>query len=213
VQRFARQRRTEHDAGAVTARLGGLRADGSDAPPDLRAVLDLDPVVLHVLALGDVSGIAAGPGGGLASGTQLRHSTRHALAAGPPLRDIQRTAVAADPQHEVPGFEHIDLLVAGPGAVVTLLALGVQAPPAETSAQIALVDTVEPVLGVDVLDPGPDVERVVVLLGLLVRVERFPIAERPLALGAAAHRFTGAGAAGACGGFALYRGLGLRGGG
>ena len=39
---------------------------------------------------------------------------------------------------------------------------------------------------VDVLDPGPDVEPVVVLLGPLVGVERLAVAERPLALALAA---------------------------
>ena len=43
-------------------------------------------------------------------------------------------------------------------------------------------------MGVDVLDPGPDVERVVVLLGLLVGVQRLAVAERPLTLAALAAR-------------------------
>ena len=96
----------------------------------------------------------------------------------------QRAAVAADPQHEVLVFEHVGVLVTGPGAVVAGLALGVQAPPAETAAQVALVDGLEAALGVDVLDARPHVERVVVLLGLLVGVERLAVAERPLALAA-----------------------------
>jgi hypothetical protein len=42
-----------------------------------------------------------------------------------------------------------------------------------------------------VLDPCPDVERVVVLLGLLVLVERLGVAERPLTLGALGARDLG----------------------
>ena len=99
-------------------------------------------------------------------------------------RGGQGAAVAADPQHEVLVLEHVGVLVTGPGAVIAGLALGVQAPPAETAAQVALVDAVEAILGVDVLDARPHVERVVVLLGLLVGVERLAVAERPLALAA-----------------------------
>ena len=40
----------------------------------------------------------------------------------------------------------------------------------------------EAAVGVDVLDPGPDVQRVVVLLDPLVGVERLAVTERPLAL-------------------------------
>ena len=64
------------------------------------------------------------------------------------------------------------------------LALGVEAPPAEPAAQVGGVDRGEAAVRVDVLDPGPDVERVVVLLGPLVGVERLAVAERPLALAA-----------------------------
>ncbi len=55
----------------------------------------------------------------------------------------QGAAVAADPQHEVLVLEHVGVLVTGPGAVVAGLALGVEAPPAETAAQVALVDGLE----------------------------------------------------------------------
>ena len=66
------------------------------------------------------------------------------------------------------------------------LALGVEAPPAHPAAQVGGVDRVEAALGVDVLDPGADVEPVVVLLGALVRVQRLAVAELPLALAALA---------------------------
>ena len=170
VERLAGQRRAEHDAGAVAARLGGLQADLVEALPDLRHVLDLDPVVLDVLAVGDVGGVAGELGGDAAERAQRRGG--------------QRAAVAAHPQHEVLVLEHVGVVVTGPGAVVAGLALGVEAPPAETAAQVALVDALEAAVGVDVLDAGPHVERVVVLLGLLVGVERLAVAERPLAFAA-----------------------------
>ena len=100
----------------------------------------------------------------------------------------QGAAVAAHPHHEVLGLEDVDVLVAGPGAVVALLTLGVEAPPAHPAAQVLLVDAVEALLGVDVLDAGAHVERVVVLLELLVGVERLAIAERPLAFALAFRR-------------------------
>ncbi len=70
VDRVAGQRRAEHDAGAVAARLGGLQADRRQALPDLGDVLDLDPVVLDVLAVGDVGGVAGELGGDLAERAQ-----------------------------------------------------------------------------------------------------------------------------------------------
>ena len=125
-------------------------------------------MVLHVLAVGQIGGVAG----------ELRRD----LAEGAQRGRGQRTAVAADPQHEELVFEHVGVLIAGPAAVVSWLALGVQTPPAETATQVAFVDALEAVLRVDVLDAGADVERVVVPLGLLVRVERLAIAECPLAL-------------------------------
>ncbi len=56
-------------------------------------------------------------------------------------------------------------------AVDARLALGVEAHPAEPAAEVGGVDRVETALGVGVEDPVPDVERVVVLLGLLVLVQ------------------------------------------
>ncbi len=143
VERLAGQRRAEHHTRAVAARLGGLQADLFQPPPDLGHVLDLDPVVLHVLPVGDVGGVAGELGGDLPQRAQRGGR--------------QRAAVAAHPHHEVLGLEHVGVLVAGPGAVVALLALGVETPPAHPAAQVALVDAVEALLGVDVLDAGPHV--------------------------------------------------------
>ena len=67
-----------------------------------------------------------------------------------------------------------------PAAVDAGPALGVEPPPAHPAAQVGRVDRVEAPVGVDVLDPGPDVEPVVVLLDLLVGVERLAVAHRPL---------------------------------
>ena len=130
-------------ARAVTARLGGLQSDRVQPPPDLGDVLDLDPVVLHVFPVGDVGGVAGELGRDLTQGAQRGGR--------------QRAAVAAHPHHEVLGFEQVDVLVAGPAAVVALLALGVEAPPAEATAQVVLVDAVESVFGVDVFDAVPHV--------------------------------------------------------
>src|SRR5690606_20028062 len=95
--------------------------------------------------------------------------------------------------HEVLGLQQVGVLIAGPGAVVALFALGVEAHPAEPAAQIGLVDAVEAVLGVGVDDAIAHVERVVFLLELLVGVERVPFAERPLPFGAGLARGTGFG--------------------
>ena len=102
------------------------------------------------------------------------------------LRGRELAAVDADAEHEVLVVELVRLEDGGAAAVDAGPALGVEAPPAEPAAQVGRVDRGEAAVGVDVLDAGPDVERVVVLLGLLVGVERLAVAERPLALAALA---------------------------
>ena len=121
------------------------------------------------------------------SAVSRANSTRD-LADDPQLLGGQGAAVDPDPQHEVLVVQLLRLQGGGLAAVDPGLALGVEAPPAEPAAQVAGVDGGEAAVGVDVLDPGPDVERVVVLLGLLVRVERLAVAERPLTLAAACGR-------------------------
>ena len=138
--------------------------------PDGGDVLDADPVVLDVLPVGDVGGV---PGEVDADPAQGPHGVGG-----------QQPAVGADAQHEVAGVELLLLEDRGLAAVDAGLALRVEAHPAEPAAQVGRVDRVEAALGVDVQDPGPDVERVVVLLGLLVLVQRLGVAERPLPLGA-----------------------------
>ena len=174
VERLTGQRRAEDNAWTVPAGLGGSQADRVEPIPDLRHVLDPDPVVLDVLAVGDVSGIAR----------ELRRERSERAQR----RGGQRSAVAAHPQHEVRRLQQIDVLVAGEGAVVTLLALGIETPPTEPPTQINLVDAVESVPGIDVLDPFPHIERGVILLQLFIGVERLPVPESPLALAARLRR-------------------------
>ena len=154
-----------------------LEPGGVEAAPDLGHVLDADPVVLDVLAVGDIGGVA---GEVDADAAQRAHGLRR-----------QQPAVGADPHHEVAVVELLLLEHRGLASVDAGLALGVEAHPAEAPAQVGRVDRVEAPLGVDVEDPGADVERVVVLLGLLVLVQRLGVAERPLTLSALGARDLG----------------------
>ena len=163
--------------GRVAARLEAAQPGGVEAVPDLGDVLDADPVVLDVLAVGDVGGVA---GEVDADAAQRPHGLGR-----------EQPAVGADPQHEVAVVELLLLEHRGLAAVDAGLALGVEPHPAEPAAQVGGVDRVEAALGVDVEDPGADVERVVVLLGLLVLVQRLGVAERPLALRALGARDLG----------------------
>src|SRR6185437_10369097 len=103
------------------------------------------------------------------------------LADGAQLGDVQDTAVDAYPQHEVLVVEFVGFKHRGLAAVDSGPTLRVQAPPAHTAAQVLPVDRVEAAVRVDVLDPGPHVQAVVVLLDLLVRVQRSEMALGPLA--------------------------------
>ncbi len=114
VERFAGQGRTEDDARAVTARFGGLEPDGFEALPDLRDVLDFDPVELNVLTVRQVGGVPA----------EFLRDT----GDGAQLLDVQSAGVATHAHHEVLGLEQVDVLVAGEGAVVAFFALGVETP-------------------------------------------------------------------------------------
>ena len=166
----AGDRRAEERPGRVAAGLDAAQPGGVEAVPDRGDVLDADPVVLDVLAVGDVGGVT---GEVDADAAQRSHGLGR-----------EQPAVGADPQHEVLVVELVLLEDRGLAAVDAGLALRVEAHPAEPAAEVGGVDRVEAALGVDVDDPGADVERVVVLLGLLVLVQRLGVAERPLALGA-----------------------------
>src|SRR5262249_39242244 len=83
---------------------------------------------------------------------------------------------------EVPGLELVHVLVAGPAAVVALLALGVQTPPAHPATQVVLFDAVEAIFRVRVQDAVAHLERGTGLLELLIGVQRLAFSQRPLAL-------------------------------
>ena len=144
--------------GHVAARLGGAESDGLEAAPDLGHRLDLDPVQLDVLAVGQVGGVAAELGRDAGDDAQLLGG--------------QLAAVDADAQHEVLVLELVRLEGRGAAAVDAGLALRVQAPHAEAAVQIGRVDRREAALRVDVLDALAHREAVVDLLPLLVAVER-----------------------------------------
>ena len=152
----------------------------SSSLPDLRDALDLDPVQLDVLPVGDVGGAAGEPAGDVADHVQL-------LAG-------ELAAVDPDAEHEVTVVQLLGLQDRGLAAVDARLALRVQAEPAEPAAQVGRVDRVESPLGVDVDDPLADVQPVVVLLVFLVLVERLAVSERPLTFAA---RATGSALSGA----------------
>ena len=104
---------------------------------------------------------------------------------------VEDRAVGAHAHHEVAVVELLLLELRGLAAVEAGRALRVEAHPAEAAAQVGRVDRVEAAAGVDVEDAVPHVERVVVLLGLLVLVQRLGVAERPLTLGALGARDLG----------------------
>ena len=168
----------EERARRVAAGLEAGHPDVVEALPDLRDVLDLDPVVLDVLAVGDVGGAAGEVGADAAERAQLG--------------GVEQLAVAAHAQHEELVVELLLLEHRGLAAVEAGGALRVEAHPAEPAAQVGGVDRGEAPLGVDVQDARADVERVVVLLGLLVLVQRLGVAECPLALAALLAGATGA---------------------
>src|SRR5439155_26433595 len=166
----AGQRAAEDHPRGVAAGLGGGQANRLERLPDVRDVLDLDPVQLDVLSVGDVRG---------AAGVQARDVADDAqLVVG------QLAAVDADPQHEVAVVELLRLEHRGLAAVDAGPALRVQPVPAHTAAQVSRVDGVEAVLRIDVDDALADIEPVVVALVFLVLVERLAVAECPLALDA-----------------------------
>ena len=168
----ARERAAHDDPGRVAAGLGGGQADGLQRLPDRRDRLDLDPVQLDVLPVGDVGGAPGVPDRDVGDDPQL-------------LRR-QLPAVDPDAEHEVAVVELLGLEDGGLAAVDAGPALGVKPVPAEAAAQVGGVDRVEAALGVDVDDPLADVEPVVELLVFLVLVERLAVAERPLPLAALA---------------------------
>src|SRR4029079_16044041 len=104
------------------------------------------------------------------------------LAQRPDGGGREERTVRADAHHEELVVELLLLEHRGLAPVEARCALRVETHPAEAPAQVGRVDRGEAAPGVDVQDPGPHVERVVVLLRLLVLVQRLGVAERPLAL-------------------------------
>ena len=100
---------------------------------------------------------------------------------------VSCAAVDADPQHEVLVVELLAAPAPRSGRRRCRACAGCRGP-TSASGRAGRPGRCEskPALGVDVLDPGADVEPVVVLLDLLVGVERLAVAERPLALAALA---------------------------
>lgn len=181
-------RRADDHTRGVTAGLGRGQPDRLQAVPDLRDVLDTDPVQLDVLPVGDVRAAARELLGDLADHPQLLGG--------------EASAVDPHPQHEVLVVQLLRLQDRGLAAVDPGLALGVEAPPAHPAAQVVGVDRVEAALRVDRLNACPHIETVVVLLELLVAVQRGVVPRGPLTLTAVTAHL----AAGRCGGRVLRGG-------
>src|SRR5215203_873898 len=160
--------RTEDDSRAITTGFSGVQANRLEPPPDFRHVLNPDPVQLDILPIGDVGGVAGKVDGDLADHAQLL--------------GCQRTAIDPYPEHEVLVVQLRGLQGRGLSAVDSRAPLSVEPVPAEAPPEVGRIDRREAALRVDVLDPLTDQERMVVLLGLLVGVERLAVAQGPLAL-------------------------------
>src|SRR5262249_35113485 len=96
----------------------------------------------------------------------------------------QLSARDADPHHEVGVLDVGVLERASLAARDPSAPLRVQAPPAESSAQVGRVDGLEAGLGVPIDDALPDVEPGVVLLESFSGIQRLEVAHGPLALAA-----------------------------
>lgn len=161
--------RAEDDARDVAAAHHRRQADALELLPDRGDVLDLDPVQLDVLPVGEVGGRAGVVARDLADGAQL-------LRAG-------QTAVEAHAHHEVAVLHLGVLQLARVLAAEVLAALGVDAEPLEAWGDVLRVNGVEALFGVDVDDALAHGEGRVGLLDPLVVVERLAAVDLPLALG------------------------------
>ncbi len=158
----------DHHPRGVAARLLRREPDRLELFPDRGHVLDPDPMQLDVLPIRDVGDVTPVVLGAVGHRPELIAGE---LATGDP-----------DPEHEVLVLELVWLRGRRDAARQSLLALGVETPPAEPAAQVRLVDRAEALLRVLRLDAGADVQAVVVLLHALGGIERLVVAERPLAL-------------------------------
>ena len=175
------QRAAQDHPRGVAARLHAGQAHRLQRLPDRRNVLDPDPVQLDVLPVGDVRGAPGVPARDIGNGGKLGV--------------VQLPPVDPDPHHEVAVVQLFGLKQRRLAPVDAGPALRVQAVPAEPAAQVGRVDRVEAVLGVNVDDPLPHIEAVVVLLVHLVGIERLVVAQCPLALTALAAGAAGRGRA------------------
>jgi hypothetical protein len=125
-------------------------------------------VQLDVLPVGDVGHAA----------TELRRDRGDRAQLGV----AQLATGDAYAKHEELVVEFLRLEDCRLAAVDAGAALCVEAPPPHPPAQVGGINAGETGLRVDVLDPGADVEPVVVFLRPLVGVERLEMAEGPLAL-------------------------------
>ncbi len=148
--------------------------DAFESFPDVRDVFDADPVQLDVLAIGEIGRVAGVLRGDLADGAERSRG--------------QQTPVDADPQHEERILQLVRLEHRGAAAVDAGRSLRVEAPPAKTPPQVARINAIEAGVAVDVLDPGPAVQTVVVLLHPLVRIQRLTVTHGPLTLAPAGVR-------------------------
>ena len=183
----------------VPAGLDGGQPDVVQSAPQLGDVLDLDPVELEILAIGDVQGTAGELVGGGADDAHLARG--------------QRLAVHADALHEEVVLQLGDVELGGAPAVDALPALGVQAPPPEAAVQVGGVDGLEAARGVVGEDPPAGAQRVAVLFEGLVVVERLAAVDEPLAVGAAPARRADVARGAGASGRVLPRGAGGDGGG
>jgi hypothetical protein len=138
-------------------------------------------VQLDVLTIGDVGGVPSEACGDVGDGAHLV--------------EAERAPVAADAQHEVLVVEFLGRQARGAAAIDTGAALGVQTPPAHPAPQILGGDGREALFGIDLFDPGADVQSVVLGLELLVGVQRVALTQCPLpglfaAGGSLVHRFS-----------------------
>ena len=165
----AGNRGDQEPPGRVPAALDGGQPHRLQAPPQLGHAVDLHPVELDVLPVGDVGGAASEVVGDRAEHPQL-------LAA-------QAPTVQAHPLHEVAVGQFGDVQLGSAAAVDPLLALGVETPPAETAVEIVGCDALVAAGTVDAHDPVAHRQRVPVLLEGLVVIERLAPVEGPLAVG------------------------------
>src|SRR5262249_34091432 len=110
---------------------------------------------------------------------------------GAQLLEAELPTVDADAQHEVLVVQLVRLQHRRTTAVDAGPALRVEAEPPQAPSQVGRIDAGETAMGVDGFDPRAYVQRIVVLLGAFVGVQRLTMAQRPLALPAGPPRRRG----------------------